>query len=369
VSFARRGAAGVILSALALAVPVGAGAPAAAEPNPGAPAPLGYATYGTPTTVCTPTDRRIGSVSGIAETSAGVFVQDDEHGQLWRIDDRCRPVKQIPLKAAGPLTDTEDLAWTADGSLWVADSGGNREPRTSVALVEVPPTGSPVRYVLAYPDGPHDTETLLISPDRSQVLLVTKSPDGVSQIYAPTEPLRPAARIPLDVVGTIRLATLEGRNLGKAALLVTGGAVSPDGLHVVLRTYNDGWEWDAPRGDLREALRGLPRKVTLPVTKQGEAITYSTNGRSFLVSGEQLSPVYRISIQRPRYAPTTEASAAPVETGANRSAVAGVLIVGVLSCLLLLVGAVVIERRRSRRRGPRPPAAQSPLVTPLRTRR
>ena len=321
------------------------------QPQPGPPAPLGYTTYGAPTEACRPSDRRIDSISGLVVADGATWVQDDRAGALWLLDRTCRPVRQADLRAAGRLTDTEDLAATADGSLWVADTGGNRVPRVTPSVVKVPAAGGPpVRYTFRYPDGPHDAEALLISPDAAQLLLVTKSTSGVSTVYRPVRPLRPGTVTPLRPVATVRLSAMAGRNPGPGAILVTGGAVSPDGLHLALRTYNEAWEYDAADGRLVEALRDLPRKVALPETKQGEAISYTSDGKAFLVAGEQLAPVYRVSIDRPRYAPTEQRASSP-ESGRphDRGAVATVLVAGAVVCLLLLIGALLTERRRSRR--------------------
>jgi hypothetical protein len=343
---------------------LGAPGPGLAAEQPGVPAPLGYPTYGTPTPYCRPTDPRLDSVSGIAATRRGTFVQDDRQGRLWEIDSDCRPVRAVPLPGVVGLRDTEDLAWTPDGSLWISDTGGNRFSRTTVKIVQVPAAGRPVTYRFSYPDGPHDAEALLVSPDHKQILIVTKVPTGVSTVYAPVGPLGSGGAIPLKAVGTVRLNALTERNPGKSALLVTGGAVSPDGLHVVLRSYNEAWEWDAPDEDLAAALTGLPRKVELPDTKQGEAITYTADGQALLAAGEQFDPVYRVSIDRPRYAPTRTATDQEPYRPVDRTSVATVLLVGGLVCLVVFIAAVLAERRRSRRRTFRP-AAGPALVRQL----
>ncbi len=322
-------------------------------PAPGDPAPLGYATYGVPTMVCTPSDRRLDSVSGIAAVDGRMYVQNDRESALWELDQACRPVRQLRVPAdLGQLIDTEDVAATSDGSLWIADVGGNRVQRVTVSLVEVNRvTGNARRYPLVYPDRPHDAETLLISPDRSQVLIVTKSETGTATVYSAGMPLRADAPTRLRAVAQVRIAALVGRNPGKAAVLVTGGAVSPDGMHVVLRTYNEAWEWDVADGGIAEAFREPPRKVTLPVMKQGEAITYTSDGSGFLVSGERLAPIYRVSIDRPRYAPTgvPTGDASGPGTRRPRSPLAAVIVAGAIGCALVLIGAVVLERRRFNR--------------------
>jgi hypothetical protein len=206
-----------------------------------------------------------------------------------------------------------------------------------------------VTYSFSYPDGPHDADTLLVSPDHKQILIVTKVASGESNVYAPASPPRAGGTVPLQSVGTVRSNTLTERNPGKAALLFTGGAVSPDGLHLVLRTYNEAWEWDAADGNLSEALTGLPRKIPLPVTKQGEGITYTADGQALLAAGEQLDPVYRVSIDRPRYAPTGRLAAEEESSGSiNRNTVTAILVGGVLLFLVVLIVALIVERRRSR---------------------
>jgi hypothetical protein len=345
VSSWRRLPAAVLVAAF---VSAGSGGAAAAPPSAG-PAPLGYTTYGAPTQVCRPTDRRLDSVSGIAVTSDGIHVQNDREGTLWRLDDECRPVRQLPVPdEVGRLVDTEDLAATADGSLWIADIGGNRVQRTVVSLVQMNVnTGELRRYALRYPDGPHDADALLISPNGSQVLIVTKSATGTATVFAAVAPLRTTAPTPLQPVAAVRMGSLMGRNPGRGAVLVTGGAVSPDGMHLVLRTYNEAWEWDAGDGRLADAFQGLPRKVVLPETRQGEAITYTSDGGAFLVSGEQLAPIFRVAIDRPSYAPA-EAADTPAARH-DRDLIGLVLAAGAIGCLLLLVGALRAERRRSRR--------------------
>ena len=67
-----------------------------------------------------------------------------------------------------------------------------------------------------------------------------------------------------------------------AQLLATGGAVSPDGTRVVVRTYTDAYVWPVPGDDLAAALRGSPQVVPLPATRQGEAVTWTPDGSALL---------------------------------------------------------------------------------------
>ena len=59
--------------------------------------------------------------------------------------------------------------------------------RTSVGLIELDPaSGAATSYPLAYPDGAHDAETLLIQSDGVPVI-VTKDYLGASVVYTTAE--------------------------------------------------------------------------------------------------------------------------------------------------------------------------------------
>jgi hypothetical protein len=119
-------------------------------------------------------------------------------------------------------------------------------------------------------------------------------------VYAAPRPLLTTGD--LTKVADLKLAALRpAGQTGAASLLVTGGAVAPDGVHVALRTYTAAYEWDAPDGDLVRALRGRPRVVALH-DKAGEAIVYSPGGRSLLTAGEGVPgalsevPIVRVTL-------------------------------------------------------------------------
>ena len=70
-------------------------------------------------------------------------------------------------------------------------------------------------------------------------------------------------------------------------LVITGGAVSPDGRRVALRTYADAFEFDVPADDLVRAVTdGSPRVIPLPDEPQGESVAYSSDGRALLTVSE-----------------------------------------------------------------------------------
>ncbi|MCY7396695.1 MAG: hypothetical protein LH468_11215 [Nocardioides sp.] len=179
----------------------------------------------------------------------------------------------------GDPEDDEAVAPAGDGSVWVADIGDNLAQRPSVEVLKVPVgrgdrTVEPERHELVYPDGPHDAETLLVSPTTGQLFVVTKGVFG-GTVYAAPDPLvdGPNPMTPLgDVLG-----------------LATDGAFFPDGEHVVLRDYT------------RAVVYSLPTlepvgSVDLPTQEQGESIAVDDEGRLFVGSEGRDSDVLRVRL-------------------------------------------------------------------------
>jgi hypothetical protein len=233
-------------------------------------------------------------ISGMATVGRALYVINDKAPPLiFRLDASCRVVGTINLGLG--VRDTEDLAATRDGALWVGDIGGNNLRRTSVRVFRRLRSGLVQSFQLHYPDGAHDAEAMLISRT-GQLLVVTKRPDGRSGVYAATFPLKGVSS--LRLVARLDVASLRPRRRG--SLCVTGASVAPSGNHFVLRTYTHAYEWDAPDGDLIRALRGrAPRAIPLASTRQGEAITYAGHDGSLLTASEKLpAPVHVVSIRR-----------------------------------------------------------------------
>jgi hypothetical protein len=251
-------------------------------------------TYGLPGLRCDVTDPRLDEISGMATGPDGYFVMNDKGpGVIYEIGDDCGVEDVIHLGVR--IRDTEDLARSPDGTIWVGDIGGNRFRRTVVKLFRLTPDGDVRTFRLSYPDGPHDAEALLISPS-GELVIVTKRREGIAGIYTAPMPDRPWTR--LRRVGSLDVRQLRPDHRGSQ--VVTGGAVAADGGHFVLRTYTTAYEWDMPDGDIASALlHGDPRAIPLAETLQGEAVTYSQDGNYLLTTGERLpAPVHAVEIVR-----------------------------------------------------------------------
>lgn len=374
----------IVLAGLLLVTAAG---PAGAQ-EPGSPAPSVSAPPASGVPVCTIDDPQVTEVSGLVATESGFVAENDSNVQRSRVkifflDQRCKLVRSVsyPTNALDP----EDLAVAKDGTVWVADigdntplSGGSGTRRSSIALWSLPPGGNrPVIHRLVYPDAqPRDAEALLLSGDGTPVI-VTKQPAG--EVYVPTGPLpaNNAEGMPLRRVGTFTPQNTGTPNpLGFLGVsLVTGGAVSPDGTRAVVRTMSDAYEFDVVGGDVAAAITtGTPRVTPLPNEPQGEAITYSTDGRSLLTCSDQP----RTATIR-RYTPAAAVPASPAPSARPSTAPAAndrrswtqrltlrdltwvVAGVGGLGVVFIVVGLVAIRRSRVARRAvataaPRRPA-------------
>ncbi|MBM2614340.1 hypothetical protein JIG36_02060 [Actinoplanes sp. LDG1-06] len=236
-------------------------------------------------------DERLDELSGMVAVGSGFVVVNDgsdfaDRRKIFYLNSGCRVTRTVSYPSRP--RDTEDLARGSDGTLWVADIGDNGGSRSTIALWKLAPGAKkPVLLRMSYPDGAHDAEALLVTGDGTPIV-ITKS-GGTAELYTPTAALRGGSTTPLKKAGEVTLPITTTSNpfsfLGRA--VVTGAATSPDGRHVVLRTYADAFEFDVEDGDVIGALTsGTPRQIPLPNEPQGESVTYSADGTSLLTVSE-----------------------------------------------------------------------------------
>jgi hypothetical protein len=383
---------GFAAAAWALA-PAASAAPAAADAAPGK-------------AVCTITDSRLTEISGMVATGGGYVVANDgsdleSHRKIFFLDGSCKLKSTVSYPTLP--RDPEDMAQAKDGTIWIADIGDNPgagERRPNIALWRLPKGSSdPTIFRMKYPDGPHDAEALLLAGDGTPII-VTKDL-GKAGVYTPTAALKKGQTVALRKVGefTPPKSTTSNPLAAAGRLTVTGGANSPDGSRVVLRTYADAFEFDVANGDVLAAITtGKPRMTPLPDEPRGESITYSADGKSFLTVSETADETADTKPKILRYTPATDApkvqaqgAATPGGAGSDTRSwfdnltltditylIGGVGVLG-----LLLVGVGVFGILRARRRppatgpeegafgdggspsGPVPDSAQSAPVSPV----
>ncbi len=335
-------ATGILLGTAALVlVP---GVPAVAEEGTGAP-------VAAPQPRCQVTDARLAELSGLVAVGDRLLAINDGGDQVavHVLDAACQVV-DVQTAAVDPF-DPEDLAVGPDGTLWVADVGDNAAARPTVALVALRPDGTTSLYRLTYPDGPHDAEALLLAPDGTPYV-VTKEVLGASSVYRPAAPLVDGGTVEMGKVAGIdvTLTGTPGGPVGRAGqLMITGGAVSPDGTRLAVRTYTDAYVWPLSGADVVGALATEPVRIALPESPQGEAISFTADSAALLVAGEG-TPSDVTVVPLPASAPAAEASAAPPAsltdfTSSGLSPITSAVIAAGVATVVVWLGGLVRRRR------------------------
>jgi len=341
-------------AAAALAVAAGVGLPAVSGPAE---------------VRCTLADQRIDESSGVAASSWSddvVFTHNDsgDAARFFAVDARTCATKATYAVRGARNVDWEDMARgaAADGTpvLWLADIGDNGAKRTGIVIYEVDEPGlgtdGPVsirsRWALTYPDGARDAETLLVDPETSRPVIVTKDvTGGASRAY----------RVPragsgvLEPLAALDVRALPGSGLAGPAWSVTAGATSPDRRRLVLRSYLSAWLWaTAPGEPLATTLGRPPERLDLPLGRQAEALSFTRDGGGVWATAEGAgSPLVLVPLSSPPSAapgpdgaaPAPSSPRNPILPAAGRPSPALAL-----AGAAVLLGALALLARSSRRR-------------------
>ena len=245
-------------------------------------------------------------LSGIVASLAhdGVFYVHNDSGdsaRFFAIDATGKELATFKVSGATAV-DWEDIARApcpAGTCLFFGDIGDNNAERDDYAVYRVTePTAITDGSVTAeklpftYPDGHHNSETLLADPATGGLFVVTKTV-GTSSVYAFPLPLTPGKSVVLTKAGDISLPIMPS--------LITGGDVHPFGRGVLLRTYTAVWLFPQAQGmSVADALVGEPCAAPTPDEDQGEAIGWLASGAGFVTTGEgKHEPMYRVACAAP----------------------------------------------------------------------
>jgi hypothetical protein len=246
-------------------------------------APFAAAADSRPRVLFSYTDPRITESSGLAHSLLhdGIVYTHNDTEQGARIFAVGTDGK---TKAVYTLRDVEPRDWegiavgkTPGGTpaIFVGDIGDNFGgvwPEVWVYRFSEPKTVTdqavtPTRFRFQYEDGPRDAEALLVDPRENRIYIVSKEVRDAGVYLAP----------PQDELSTTKVNVL--RRIATAPPAITDGAFSPDGKRLVLRDYVFAHVYAQPDGD-------PIARITLPLQRQGESVTFTTNGKSLLAGTE-----------------------------------------------------------------------------------
>ena len=137
---------------------------------------------------------------------------------LFALDSKGTVTGRVRLTGA-KVEDWEAIALgpcPAGSCIYVGDIGDNEAERDRITVYRVPEPEDAIASATAeaidasYPEGPHDAEALLVTPD-GRLYVVTKGETGAVGLYRYPADLRPGVVAKLQIVGKARVAGKAGR--------------------------------------------------------------------------------------------------------------------------------------------------------------
>jgi hypothetical protein len=241
------------------------------------------------------------AVADLREAS-GIALSQKTAGLLWLHNDSGEPLLvavgtdgglRARIRVSGAsVGDWEDIGvgpCSSGTCVYIADIGDNGANRRNVVIYRVAEPAADAEassaaesMQLTYPDGARDAESMIVMPDGA-LFIVSKGERGPIAIYRVPGGFRSGTAVQLERVATIAEASGGERGLPRSQR-ITGGAASPDGRWIALRTLYSVTFYSASdfvRGDVREVLRF---DVSGMRERQGEGIALGEGGAMWLAS-------------------------------------------------------------------------------------
>jgi hypothetical protein len=253
-------------------------------------------------------------LSGIAASrrNPGVLYVHNDSGdapQIYAISEKAQLLGTCHIRGA-TQRDWEDIAVgpgpDPDRScVYIGDIGDNAAKRPEIIVYRVPEpqidavtpfdqmtTGAAEALRLVYPDKPRDAETLLVDPLTRDIYIISKR-ELAPRVYRAAYPQSTSRQTKLEQVAVLPLG-----------LFPTGGDVSPDGRHVIVRGMFNAALWERPVDErssnaksrvedpvpLGRAFSGQPRAIPIATEPQGEAICFDSKGAGYFTISEGRHP-------------------------------------------------------------------------------
>jgi len=271
-------------------------------------------------------DPRIDEASGLAASlrhpgiywthndSRAFFDAQPTEPLLYAIDTEGRVRGELWVDGLKPY-DWEAISafrWKGKSYLLIGDVGDNRarrgrgirldaieEPSLIKGRLHVSPAWT---LRLTYPDGPRDAEAMAVDEAEGVIYILSKR-DVPPRLYRTPLLAGKGGSRQLDKLGEIAqlaapLTTSMPSELKTLPFIhqPTDMAFAPDQSEVAVLTYAHLYIFRRPAGlSWLEALRGTPQVIDLPGARQYEGLSYSRDGKSWLIVQEgEGSPVLRL---------------------------------------------------------------------------
>jgi len=261
--------------------------------------------------------------------SSGLAASTHIENAIWTINDSGHPCNLFLLKTSGELIgrvqlrNAKNLDWEAMAQfefndvsyLAVADVGDNGRRRTACQIyllrepkleiddkAEPDKRAMPIQKVVdseklefTYPGGPRDCEALAVDVLAKQIWLTEKV------FYnAPRSEIPGIFVLPLDFAQ--RKQPLVARRIADFPIRsVTGMAFSADGKRLIIRNYLNAHLYSRAGDESWESVvsKTRPQTVVLPLQRQGEAICFTPDSKSILLTSEvKRQPIWQVSLQK-----------------------------------------------------------------------
>jgi hypothetical protein len=290
-----------------------------APAEPAAPtAPTACATV--PTEIGRIQDEQLDEVSGVAESTrnpAVLFVHNDsgDSPRFFAVNRRGELLAELALPSVPKLLDAEDIAiGRGPGGrsfIYLGDTGNNLAsnwlgiPRRKAVVYRIPepeipssarqlkmrlPEAFPI--VFTFPRGTWDIEALFVDPISGELFLITKQPDGHSQLLVASAAQLAGGGGKLTFLGELRF----GRKPLAGSTMPTSAAISKDGSAILVRTYSSVFLFTRGPGEsVLSALSKAPQALPSAQEPQGEAISFVDRDSAFVSISEGARPALNCS--------------------------------------------------------------------------
>lgn len=252
--------------------------------------------------------------SGMAASGIhnGIYYIHNDSGDTGRFfaitpEGKCKTTYYFKGEASEPLgvRDCEDIAVgpgpVKDKSyIYLGDIGDNRAERKYLVIYrfEEPALGpDSVQHVTAtplylkYPDGAKDAEALMVDPAERLLYIVSKRKNSVNVYTAP---------LTYKAGDTVTLTWRSKIHFGGIPPFkwITAGDISKDGGQILLKNYKHVYYWKRPEGThVWDVMKQKYTKLYYKAEKQGEAIAFSADGKSYYTASEGINePIYHYNL-------------------------------------------------------------------------